>query len=289
MPDVLFVTAGPRSWASSRMRGYWIAECMGADVVTWNEVITEGEILDTDIYIFQKFTTPEMVAHLTSIGKRVYWDVCDPSWWFQPEAAREIADRVTGIVAATGELAADLRKWSGRTPVVIPDCLRMEHFTVKREHAQVETPRFIWYGIAANRIGLLSARTFLERLAANGHQFEVTIFDERPDIKAQEVEGLCPVNYIKWSMDTENEVIAAHDIALVPLYPGPWGRVKSNNRQLTAFACGLPVTTADDYEELEALVMSASERQAAAKRGERLLAAYTIDRAARAWQEVIGA
>lgn len=285
---VCFVTFGDIEFASSRMRGYWPARALGANVVTWEQLEKEEVIPDADIYIFQKRATPELIDHLQSLGKRVYWDVCDPVWWFQPEPSKEIAAKVDGIVASNPDLAFDCMEWSGRQVDVIADCLDMTHFPKRREHGDVTPVRLIWYGIAANRIALHAASANLFRLTKNGYRIELTIFDDLPGQPAHEVEGTCPVYYRRWSMKDENETLAAHDIALLPPYPGPWGKVKSNNKRLTAAASGLPVTTGECYGNVASLVADWTLRQDEAGINRELLANFPIERAANEWRKVLG-
>lgn len=288
MSNVCFVTVGNEEFASSRMRGYWIARQIGAAVVSWDEM-EKGEALpDSDIYIFQKRVIPELIGYLHSLGKQVWWDVCDPLWWFQPDLSKEIAGMVDGIVASNHGLANDCAEWSGRKVHSIPDCLDMAHFTVQREHTETTPVRLIWYGIAANRMALHAAAVNLARLVQNGYKIELTIFDDVPGRPADEVEGMCRVYYKPWRLADENETLAAHDIALLPPYPGPWGQVKSNNKRLTAHACGLPVTTGECYGGLAGLVADASIRRDQAAIGKELLANFTIDRAAGDWQRLLG-
>ncbi len=244
----LFIASGPYSWGSARMRCYWPAKYM-----TDAHVILNGEPLPTnfDNYIFQKQAANEDVMRkLGEMGKRVYWDLCDPMWWWSPEFVEAIAPLCHRLVFSSRALEDDYLNWcSSETLITIPDRLDFDHFKQRAVLADRSPIRLIWYGVAVNRIALMAALANLERLAANGVKFELTIFDDRPEVQWLETDSF-PVYHVRWSVEKEIDILTAHDIALLPPYPGPWGRVKSPNKKITAWACGLPVTTGEDYNEL---------------------------------------
>lgn len=263
---VCFIAGGNLNNAGSRLRAYWPARFIpGAAVVHWEKV---GEGLpDARAYVFQKFVNPPVMRDLRERGRLIFWDVCDPSWWFNPTDAREALAYVDGVVASSAELAADFAAWSGRECRHIPDRLLLEHYDRQREHAAVEPVRLIWFGAAQNRMALYAAHANLERLVANGCRIELTISDNAPNAPFADIEGTYPIYYTRWTLDNEVATLTAHDISLLPPYPGPWGRVKSNNKALTAWACGLPVVTGEDYPLLRDYVADAQMRGAAGVHG----------------------
>lgn len=276
--NVVFVAAGPYSWGSSRMRAYWVAEKMGATVVQFGQPLP-----DADVYVWQKSFDIEFIkAHQ---DKRHYWDVCDPIWWFSPGEVEALVHRIDGVVCSSWALADDLRAWSDYKDlliITIPDRLDLAHFPIKHQHGDGDTIRFIWYGVAVNRVSLHGALTNLARLTANGYQIELTLFDDRPDLQIGKFDF--PVYHVRWDVDTENAVISAHDIALLPPYPGPWGKVKSDNKYRTALACGLPYTTGLSYKELEMLISDFKQRQYFVD--SRSVDGYDVTKSAEEWIEL---
>lgn len=259
MPDVTFVTAGDMRFASSRLRGYWPARSMGAQVMRLADM---GHTLpDSRTIVWQKIAPLDAIE--ASPDRIHIWDVCDPLWWWQPEEARQAVALVDGITFSSTALQDDFWQWaSSSVPQrTIPDRMDLSHYPLKRQQRPVSPVRFIWFGLAVNRVGLVAAWANLDRLRANGYQIELTVFDNSPQVQFMPGEGI-PVYHVKWALDIENEVIANHDIAVLPPYPGPWGKVKSNNRDLTAWACGLPVTRGMDYPHMVQLVESAEMRTA---------------------------
>lgn len=285
----LFVAAGPIEWGSSRMRCYWPAQYMDAGVIEFSELVqmakNYGQVLEAEVYIWQKSALPEL---LDAIPGRHWYDICDPIHWFSPDTMREIDKRVDGVVASSPALGSDYGSWAGHERhYCIPDRLEMSHFPEMREHENRDPIRFIWYGVAVNRIALAGAWTNLSRLAANGCAIELTVMDDQPQAPL----GLgneIPVRHVQWTLEGENAEIVSHDIALLPPYPGPWGKVKSNNKMLTAWACGLPVSDGLSYFDMLELVKNPEQRQKRAEmRRADVETLWTVDRSARQWERLL--
>jgi hypothetical protein len=228
------------------------------------------------------------VEYLHNNGKVQFAEVCDPNWWLQPTFMRRMIDNMTALVAATEPARDDLLRWYGdKRCYIIPDRLNLDHFPLRRKHQHADPVRFIWYGVSINRSALVGAVPVLERLKANGVNVELTILDNSPEILLGMTKHF-PVYHTRWTLETENEIISAHDIALLPPYPGPWGVMKSNNKTLTAWSCGLPVTDGFDYYDLYNLSTNSRERQERANYGwQELNDKYTIDKTVQQWNEII--
>lgn len=258
MLSYCFIAAGPIEFASSRLRAYWIAEQMGANVILFSD-LTPGWLPSADVIIWQKRADLEAIKATQHAIHIV--DFCDPSWWWQPKGCAELCEWITGATFSNEALRQDFNNWCdpGIPTATIPDRMKLEHYPIRRKHSSVTPTRIIWFGLALNRWALNGALANLERLAANGHSIELTIFDDRPDVPFRGTDSF-PVYHVRWSLDKENEVISAHDIAILPQYPGAWGWVKSNNRHITAGACGLSVSDGESYSELEFLVTNWAKR-----------------------------
>jgi hypothetical protein len=271
------------------MRAFWVAPYMeDAQVVQYDAMGTQP-LPPADVYIWQKFVRVNRVKERPEA--RHYWDVCDPVWWFSPDEAREVLPLMDGFVASNEALERDFRKWAQLPPdanmTTIPDRLELSHFDKQRLHEDVSPVRLIWYGIALNRVSLHSALTNLDRLAANGHKFELTIFDDRPDVQFA-ASSRFPIYHVKWEYTKEADVLASHDIALLPPYPGPWGDVKSNNKKLTAWACGLPVSTGQYYELLKGMVEWREDRVTQVQTSLQM-AKHDVRNSAQEWETLLDA
>lgn len=289
---VCFLTAGPLTWASSRMRAYWPAAYMDAVVLPLVDVDSGREPLpQADVYVFQKLYS-QRVRDAIPAGALVVWDVCDPLWWFDPEGSEDALRNVDAVTVSTLGLASDFADWQQQTgygravPVYyVHDCIEPSHFPIQAVHTDHEPIRFIWFGIYVNRVALHAAQANLERLVANGYKIQLTIMDERPDIPhVFSTRVSFPVYFVEWSLEIENEVIAAHDIALLPPYPGPWGSVKSKNKNVTAWACNVPTAAGLDYGVLKWLVSSAGSRHGKVELNSSQSGCYTAEAIAHEWQ-----
>lgn len=285
---ILFLTVGDRTWASSRLRSYWPADIIpGAHALQWRQGTEIPD--DYDAYVWMKTGDVDVMRTLRQMGKLQFIEVCDPAWWWQPREQRALIDECTAIVAASEPTAKDILSWYGdKKCYVIPDRLNLAHYTTRRTEYALSAPlRFIWYGVAANRFVVSGAIPFLERLEAEGVKLSLTICDNYPD-KQWTFTDRFPVYFTQWSLDRESEIIAAHDIAFLPKYPPPWGPLKTNNRALTAWACGLPVTDAENWLQLYTLATSATERRAQAEFGYELLVNhYTTEKTAQDWISIV--
>lgn len=287
--SILFVAAGDRTWGSSRMRAWWIAERMGAECVQRDG----GALPIADTYIFQKGIDAQIAADLRKMKKRVWWDVCDPSWWFQPQECADIVRHIDGVVASSEGLLNDLLMWMRDVDIdheiqahVIPDRLDMTHFEHWRKHQDAQPVKLIWFGVGVNRVSLHSAIPTLERLACNGYNFTLTLFDNEAS-RPWRISERFDTYHLPWSLDRENAVLSSHDIALLPPYPGAWGKVKSNNKTITAYANGLPVTQGIEYYELESLMRWQTREQAGANGREVAAKHYDVSQSARDWEAIL--
>jgi hypothetical protein len=288
MDSVTFITCGPYSWASSRLRAFWPARYMENTTILEFEDARHDGIPESDIFIWQKTANLEIIREMKSRGRKVWLDVCDPSWWWQPDATRKIITLVDGVVASNSALGAEFRAWSGMDCYTIPDRLDIAVYTEMREHRDAQPVRFIWFGASQNRFSLFGAIPILDRLTANGYKVELTVMDDLPDDSATVTKAF-PIYYIKWQAETHASTMAAHDIAILPPYPGIWGKVKSNNKMLTAWACGLPVTLGENYDEAEMLVQSAQMRQQLGRSGRQEVERnYNVKASAEEWNKLLG-
>jgi hypothetical protein len=245
------------------------------------------------MYVWQKnVSIPEMETIRAAGGKNIFYH-CDPLWWWHPDECRQADAIVDAVVCSTEASALDYMDFSGRTehPTVIPDRLELSYYKSRGPH---ETPRgqpvrFVWFGMSQNRLTLFAALANLERLVANGVSIVLTLIDDAP----QEVvywSEMFPFIHARWTLDNENALICANDIALVPLYPGPWGKIKTNNRTLVAWACGLPAITGENYRELYEVATRATLRNEMVAAGQQeLVQRYDVRQSAGEWMQLLEA
>jgi len=282
---VVIFPAGPKTFASSRIRAYWLAKYWPA-----MEVHSQGPLdpQKYDIFIFQKVFWGNAVQDarkLRQMGKIVVWDLCDPMWWWYPDRHAQMAKEVAFAVASSANLAELAKQELGINCHFIADRHDPEFHPTAKIHSDTKKIRFVWFGYSGNRFTLNTVLPFLERLKAHGKSFELMVIDERPEVKM--TGQPCPVIQKRWALDTFHKDMLLADVALLPDYPGPWGRYKSNNKETTAAWCGLPVVSGDDWDELCA-VFNVEHRVELGKKG-RLLAEnnYDIRLSVKEWQELL--
>lgn len=285
---ICFLTAGDYAWASARLRSFWPAQYIpGAAAAQWkpNGDIPPGYRM----YVWQKNTDPAGMKLVRMAEAYNVIDHCDPVWWWDPARSYKAHDLADAIVCATEGAARDYADFAGMSEpvVIIPDRLQLPAYPYKRPpHKHADPVRFVWFGMEQNRIALLNCLANLERLTANGVNMQLTIIDNGPEHVLNWTE-MFPVYHTRWTLETENRLIAAHDIALVPPYPGPWGALKSNNRTLVAWACGLPVITGTEYRPLFDLATRAELRQTSADKGwHELTTLYDVKQSAEDWRDL---
>ena len=286
MNSTCFILPGPDHWASSRIRGIWPAKFM-PDATT---AVIGSKLPEADTYIWVKSFNPDLVRQYKQVGKRNYLDFCDPAWWWAPSQIRHALDDVDHVICSCQAIANDFQQEFDYKPLIIRDRMWLPHFDKQHTHKPIDRGqpvRFIWYGGGQNRHSLLGAMGYFERLVSNGVQISLTIMDDKPR-EYWEITDLFPVSNIKWELAKEVEVIAAHDIAMLPPYPGPWGRLKTNNKALHAWACNVAVSDGMDWPYLWQLATSTEFRTHAAAAGRRMVETdYNVEQSAAEWLEVL--
>lgn len=258
--------------ASGRFRAQWPAKYM----INGQAYDGSQRLADFNCFVFQKFYLSEKArswAHaFRDMGHLLAFDLCDADW-LQSTTHRGrllyILPLMDFAVAPTGPLADWLRQWLPAH--VIPDRLDLAAHT-ERHSPQDRLPRLIWFGNAGNLVTLeqmwpavcdlgLSLTILADRL--------IPPWDERP------------VEFVKWTLDGANAVIADHDIALNPRLETGAFAYKSDNKTVTAWALGVPV--AETPDRLLALMDFELRKLIAAHRAVEVAANYDVRISALAW------
>lgn len=269
---ILFVVPGPIQWATSRFRAYWIQPHVpGSEIVLFSELaeLTGDKLREVlepfDCVLWLKQCPIHALKDNVKEGQKHWWDVTDPMWWFSPQWAEEIALFVDGTIVSSQGLGENFNIWKpsqAKLAKRIDDHMNLDHYNVVREHTNDNEAKIIWFGLNANRFTLLGATPFLTRAWANGWKFSLTIMDNAPANDWSQMFEF-PVKHVAFDLETEAGVLGSHDIAVLPKHPGPWGKCKSTNKNLTAYAAGLPVIVGDDYHRILELIDKPEKRQQA--------------------------
>lgn len=302
---ILFLPFAKIELASSRLRAWWIAERLGADCHMWDGQI--DLLMDYDVVVFQKqwdqarieayHKTSKAMRILKEAGKRVIWDLCDPIWWWIPKDAFQAhASHCSNIVVSSEGLADDLRPL-GYNPFlsvkrsVIEDRLPFQQGT--KEHKEVEIPTLVWFGHSTNRLPNLIGQTIVWKrlMEADNIPFKMRIIDDMPEM--DQTFAFLSTNgrfeYRRFHYATEHKDILDCDVALLPPYPNPWGRMKGRVKWMTAAWAGLPIVDGNDYTLLADLLKNPISRQTFGE-SNRFIAErdYEIGKSIQEWKELLG-
>jgi hypothetical protein len=282
---VVILPAGPATFASARIRAYWVAKY-------WPEatVHTQGPLdpRKYDVFVFQKVfweSAAQDAKSLNRMGKTVAWDLCEPMWWTYPHQHALMAREVKFAVACSRHLAGLVQKELGIPCHFIPDRHDPAYHPHPKVHRETDTLRFVWFGYSGNRFTLYGVVPYLQRLRAHGKRFDLLVIDEHPEVP---LNGLpCPVVQRPWNLDSFHGDMLQADAALLPVHPGPFGRCKSNNKEMTAAWCGLPVVNGEDWEQLRD-VFDLQYRIEAGRKGRRLAEeSFDVRASVQEWGELL--
>ena len=302
-PNVLFIAFGDRRTASSRIRAWQVVDAWGtgAHCLQWNGSMPDCS--SYDVVVVQKLhakynhnwceTFISQLSELHRQGKCLIWDLCDAIWWWRPEAEfRQFASSFDAIVVSNDGLQETLLEDLGYGSTLIRDRLPFQHRI--KQHGPMAVPRLVWYGYASNRAMNLNGVLFvLDRLLRNNVPFIFRVIDDgTPHTTKNPALDAC-IEHVPWELATVEDLILECDIALVPPYPGLWGRVKETDHRrghkaATAAWLGLPVCDGEHYQYLKRLLIDWTFR---AKEGQqqRQLASQDMEihRSVVEWQALI--
>ena len=283
--SILFIPPGTPQTASARFRAYWVAEYMPDTKVIPCDQVTQADIDEADVLIWGK-----MLVQFDYHGQRMFWDICDPVHWFNPQVeTRQWTDVCEKVITSSDGLTEDFNAWYGsEKAVTIPDRLKLEHYPKQRSHVHVDPIRLLWFGNNGNRWPLIAAMGDLIRLSYCGVRAELTICDDNPKDVWRVAEF--PIYMVRWSLDTENNIYSSHDLAILPPMGGRQGLCKSNNKTITAWANGLPVFDGrESFDWLMRLCTEAELRQQVAfENYTNLERFWQVEKSAQEWMELIG-
>lgn len=278
---VHFLTRASRERASSRIRAWQVVDAWNHPDVTCSQWKQLGDIerVEADVVVLQKmkpsFTGDKILERLKQrTGCRIIWDMSDPEWCTRGDVFfQRVAAHVDEFVMSTKGLQGALEDDHGIKSVVIED--RLPYTPHQKVHTPTEVPCLVWFGMFPNRdVSIVTALQTFYRLNANDVTYTIKIIDDQPNVELPDADKHIRslVTYTEWRLDTFERELLEGDVALLPPFPGEWGKMKSWNKQLTAAWAGLPTSDGQNYTVLKQLLTDFEYRQA---RG----------RFARAWAE----
>lgn len=274
--NILWVLLGREDKASSRVRGYWVAEALKArgHAVRIRHIDHRLQYLSllaaarsADAVIFQKkYGRYDLLAAriLRRLGKKVFFDIDDAPSRTRASATMQRAGRMmalsSGVLAGSGALARLARPHQSAVHLV-PSGVLLENYRVKT-HTPADRICLGWIGNGAHyaddlirilrnplqRIGARRPVTF-RIVGACGVQELYQAFAG--------IEGVALdfIDQIPWSdPGAVADAIAPFDIGLYPLSQDPFNAYKCAFKALEYMASGLPVVASGVGANAETVV-----------------------------------
>ena len=190
-------------------------------------------------------------------------DLCDPEWLDNNRPYFNLMSKCDAIVTSTKALAEYIGKIITDKPVLcIPDRVDLEEHKISKEVKDAwstDLPKTaVWFGYSHNFYHIEKTLDVLRK-----HNLKLTVMSDKNLKIPDEYESL-ELHNVKYDYNTAHEIIARHDIAILPTTEDLKGRFKSNNKSITAMALGVPVARLP--EDLERL-MNPKERKKASEQG----------------------
>lgn len=265
---VLFSLAGGPLKASSRVRGYWIAEALekrGHEVTLTHVTNKLGylalakQILKNDVVVFQKAYSrydPVLVKWARLCGKKTFFDIDDaPSRTSSPRVLRAAQKMMTtchGVFAGSTALF-DLASPYQPNVHLVASGIRLASYSPQSRAEKPQKPCLGWIGNGAHYsqdlVSILAP--VLEKIAAEKElRFRLVgacedknlhdVFSNIPGLEAELIDT------IDWAdPEAVNHQISQFDIGLYPLQPGPFNDFKCGFKALEYMAMRLPVVASD--------------------------------------------
>lgn len=183
---------------------------------------------------------------IAQYGKVKILDICDKVWERNVREFTELIKPIDAIVVPTEGLKEELSKVTEKPIHVIGDGHDFSHYVGSTQNLHQEPAKeVVWFGYAENAECL---EPFMNHLKSAG--LKLKVITQHQNTKPL---GHADV-FVKWDINTYLPEIAKADFALLP----PNKSYKSNNKEITALLCGIPVAkTKEDIERF----MIPGERQ----------------------------
>jgi len=259
---------GRANIGSSRIRGYWVVNHW-ADA----EIFKMGKKYET--VIFQKCYWTEYAELFNGIK---ILDLCDPDWLHWGYRVKRMVDSMDAITTSTEALAIDIRNFTDKPVLCIPDRLDFDTFKIKKVH-EGDAKTVVWYGYSSNTIMLDQVLYFLDKL-----KLDLIVISDKNYLIPKRFKNI-NLTFIKYKPETINSDILKGDIVVNPTSAkGKW-KYKSKNKTINAWGLGMPVATNPD--ELRKFI-SCDERINEVKiREEEIKNAYDVKLSVKEYEKLI--
>lgn len=202
-----------------------------------------------DVLIFQKvyiqpdWDWPEKLDCIKIL------DICDPDW-LESENVKQTIDAMDAVTVPTEALKEFIEQMTDKPVRVIKDRFDLEEYPKKPKTHLGKAKNLVWFGYPQNTKKLKGAVNAIMDL-----DLHLTIisgkdpnFMQWPECVSFKKENY---KFLEFKPDEINYELTKHDIAILPAGNEPRDRFKSENKDIIANLCGLPVVkTREELEEM---------------------------------------
>lgn len=267
----------PDTVGSSRIRGNWLVKNWPGGEA---ELFRIGR--QYDAVIFQKAYHAEFMRAFDGIK---VFDICDPDW-LDGKPVKEVVELCDAVTTSTEALAEYLRGITDKPVTCVPDRLDLAEHQARKVH-EGKARGVAWFGYHHNHVVIDQALGTLKRLGLT-----LTVVSDMPYFPQARIEGIdddwikANVRNVKYDYATLNdELVASSDMVINPRIESGRFKFKSNNKTLTAWACGLPV--AADGDEMERYLDPDARKLEAERRIGEVARDWDVSLSVAAYREII--
>ena len=208
--------------ASDRIRGEWI-------IKNSDNMELFDPTHDYEVVIFHI-----ACKAIAKYGKIKILNICDKVWEYNIEDFKELIQPIHAIIVPTHQLKNDLSIITDKPIYVITDGHDFSHYStrIKNIH-QDRAKEVVWFGYSENARPL---EPFVNYIKSLGLKLKV-ICQHQNTSPLQHADV-----FVKWNVKTYIQEISKSDFAILPLNQS----YKSNNKDITALLCGIPVAKSKD-------------------------------------------
>ena len=202
-----------------------------------------------DVLILQKVYVQPDYEWPKTIDCIKILDICDPDW-LDDMPIKQSIDAVDAITVPTVPLQEFLQQMTSKPVKLIKDRFDLTEFPKLKTH-EGEAKSLVWFGYSHNARTLKSAIKSIIDLGLkltiiSNKNPQVLDWAESVKLKRDQYE------FIEYDPATIYYELSKHDVAILPIGFSPKDRFKSENKEIIANLCGVPV--AKDRDQLEALL-----------------------------------